>query len=139
MARPAKGSDLFDLEQHGNTMVVIPTIDMREFEYQCIEDGARQVLNLLENGQIKNIVIDFNKTDYYGSTALGLFLKFWKRITSRGGRMAFCNISDTERKILAIARLHRLWPICASRQEALEQVIAGDDDSAGKSDPDKDR
>jgi anti-anti-sigma factor len=124
MTRAAQNADLFHLEHHGDTIVVIPTTHMREFEYQRIEAGAKRVFELVESGRIKNVVIDLNKTDYYGSTALGLFVKFWKRVTSRGGRMAFCNISDNERKILEIATLHRLWPICASRQEALEQVNA---------------
>jgi anti-anti-sigma factor len=122
MATPSKSSDLFDLEQQGDTVIIVPAIDMREFEYQRILSEAKQVFELIESGRIKNVVMDFARTDYYGSTALGFFLKLWKRVTSRGGRMAFCNISAHERKILEVTRLHRLWPIYASRKEALDQV-----------------
>jgi anti-anti-sigma factor len=122
MAKPASSSELFELEHEGDTVIVIPTVDMREFEYQRIQSGAKQVFDLVESGSAKNIVMDFSKTDYYGSTALGFFLKLWTRVTSRGGRMAFCNISAHEKEILEITMLHRLWPICASRKEALERV-----------------
>jgi anti-anti-sigma factor len=66
--------------------------------------------------------MDFHKTDYYGSTALAFFLKLWKRVRNRNGRMAFCNISDHEREILTVTQLDRLWPIYLSREEATKAV-----------------
>jgi anti-anti-sigma factor len=122
MAKSASSSEMFELENEGDTIIVIPTVDMREFEYQRIQSGAKQVFDLVESGSAKNVVMDFSKTDYYGSTALGFFLKLWTRVTSRGGRMAFCNISAHEKEILEITMLHRLWPIYGSRKEALERV-----------------
>jgi anti-anti-sigma factor len=91
-------------------------------EYQRIEEGARKILVLLNGIGIKNVVLDFHKTDYYGSTALGFFLKLWKRVRNRNGRMAFCNVSDHENEILRITKLDHLWLICSSRVEALEAV-----------------
>jgi hypothetical protein len=63
-----------------------------------------------------------HKTGSYGSTALGFFVKRWKRGTGQNGRMAFCNVSDAEKEVLGITRLDRLWPVCPSRAEALEAV-----------------
>ena len=67
-------------------------------------------------------MLDFHKTDYYGSTALGFFLKLWTRARKRNGRMAFCNVSAHEKEILQATRLDHVWPICSSRREALEAV-----------------
>lgn len=36
--------------------------------------------------------------------------------------MAFCNLSDHEREILAITKLDSLWAICDSREETLQRV-----------------
>jgi len=36
--------------------------------------------------------------------------------------MAFCNLSPHERDILAAVELDRLWPLCDSREEALQMV-----------------
>ena len=113
---------IFEIEQEGDTIIVVPTVDLRELEYQRIEEGARKVLDLLNGIGVKSVVLDFHKTDYYGSTALGFFVKLWKRVRSRNGRMAFCNVSDHEREILQITALDHLWPICSSRSEALEAV-----------------
>ena len=113
---------IFEIEQGDDTIIVVPTVDLQELEYQGIEEGATKILVLLNGIGIKNVVLDFHKTDYYGSTALGFFLKLWKRVRNRDGRMAFCNVSDHEKEILRITKLDHLWPICSSRVEALEAV-----------------
>jgi anti-anti-sigma regulatory factor len=66
--------------------------------------------------------MDFCKTDYYGSTALGFFMKLWKRVKTQNGRMAFCNVSGHEKYILTVMNLDSLWPICSTRAEALAAV-----------------
>jgi len=117
-------SPIFEFERQGKTLIVTPVADLRELDYPQIEAGAREMLHLLKNGAIANVVIDFHKTDYYGSTALGFFVCVWKKIRTRGGKMAFCNISDHELEILNVTRLDKLWPICSSRAEAIRCVQA---------------
>jgi len=118
----ATAGGIFEIEQQNDTIIVVPVVDLRELDYQRIEEGARRILDLLNDTGIKNAVMDFNKTDYYGSTALGFFVKLWKRVRRQNGRMAFCNISAHEKEILQITQLDHLWPICSSRTEALKAV-----------------
>jgi anti-anti-sigma factor len=110
-----------EIEQEGET-IIVPVVDLRELDYRDIDEGARKVLDLLHGTGIKNVVLDFHKTDYYGSTALGFFLKLWKTVRRQHGRMAFCNVSEHEKEILQLTKLDHLWPICSSRSEALEAV-----------------
>jgi anti-anti-sigma factor len=112
----------FEVECEGQTLIVTPLTDLRELDYQEIEAGANEILHLLGSGTIQNVVLDFHKTDYYGSTALGFFVKLWKRVRDRNGRMAFCGISDHEREILQVTNLDGLWPIYSSREEATKAV-----------------
>jgi anti-anti-sigma factor len=113
---------IFEIEQKDDTMIVVPNMDLRELAYKQIEEGARKVLDLLNGTDIKNVVLDFHKTDYYGSTALGLFVRVWKRVSRRNGRMVFCNVSEHEKEVLQITHLDQLWPVCSSRSEALAAV-----------------
>lgn len=117
---PARG--IFEVEQEGDTIIVVPAVDLRELDYQRIEQGAATILDLLSGTAIQNVVLDFRKTDYYGSTALGFFLNLWKEVRRRNGRMVFCNVSDHEKEILRITTLDHSWPICSSRAEALAAV-----------------
>jgi anti-anti-sigma factor len=82
-------------------------------------------MDQLDQLGFRNILLDFEGTDYYGSTALGLFLKLWKRVRSLDGNMAFCNVSEHEREVLRLTRLDSLWPICGTREEALETLQSG--------------
>ncbi len=118
----AMAAGIFEIEQQDDTIIVVPAADLRELEFQRIEAGAKEILDLLNGTGITHVVLDFHKTDYYGSTALGFFVKLWKRVRVRNGRMAFCNISDHEKEILQITELDHLWPICLSRSEALAAV-----------------
>src|SRR5579864_8400507 len=116
-APSASAAEIFEIQQQNDTVIVVPTVDLRELEYQRIDTGASRVLALLNGTGIKNVIFDFSKTDYYGSTALCFFLKLWKRIRMRNGRMAFCNVSAHEKEILQITHLDHLWSICSSRKE----------------------
>ena len=113
----AERTGLFEIESDGDTVIVTPSRDLREVDYDQIETGAREVLDLLRDNSARHVVMDFVRTDYYGSTALGFFVKLWKRVSGRGGKMAFCNLSDHEKEILETTRLASLWPICASRKD----------------------
>ena len=106
-------------------MIVTPSADLRESEIKRLEDEFQAVLDILAEEGLKNVVIDFAKTDYYGSTALGFFVKVWKRVRCAGGRMAFCGVSKHEQQILEITNLNTLWPIYPTRNEALAYVNAG--------------
>jgi anti-anti-sigma factor len=118
----ATATGAFEVEREGHTLIVMALMELRELDYLEVEAGARNVLHLLRNRTIKNVVLDFHKTDYYGSTALGFFVKLWKRVRECDGRMAFCGVSDHEREILKVTNLDGLWPICSSREEALQAV-----------------
>jgi len=114
--------EIFEIEQQGDTIIVVPTVDLRELDCQRIVTGGKDIFDLLNESGTKNVVLDFHKTDYYGSTALGFFMRLWKRVRGLDGRMAFCNLSEHEKEILRLTKLDHLWPLCSSIQEALDVV-----------------
>jgi anti-anti-sigma factor len=118
----ATSTSIFQWEVEGETLILTPLTDLHETEYQQIEEERRSLLRFLKRTPTKNIVIDFSETDYFGSTALDLFLQVWKAVRRRKGHMAFCNVTDQEREILKVTCLAYLWPICSSREEALAGV-----------------
>jgi anti-anti-sigma factor len=110
---------LYEMERHDDTIVVTPFGDLRELDFDHIEAAAAKTLELLSGSGAKNLVLDFRNTDYYGSSALGLFVKLWKRIKKHGGHMAFCNLSPHEKEILEITHLDHFWSVYPTRNEAL--------------------
>ncbi len=116
---------LFEIECRDDIVIVTPNADLGEFGYEQLDAESREALELLDRTtNKKNVVIDFSKTDYFGSTALGLFLKLWKRVRRRDGHMALCGLSEHEREILAVTKLDKLWSVCDSKEAALKAARA---------------
>jgi anti-anti-sigma factor len=123
MPKPSTGgTGLLPQTKTGNSLVITPVANLREFDFDQIEAAAAQTLNQVDTGAARSVVLDFKNTDFYGSTALAFFVKLWKRVKAAGGELAFCNVSSHEREILEITRLNTLWPLCKSLDEALEAV-----------------
>jgi anti-anti-sigma factor len=119
---PQNLAKLFEVEQTGVIVVIVPQTDLSEFAFQQIEAEASEVLGMLDQLGAKNIVIDCSKSSYFGSVAMAFFMKLWLRVRHCNGRMAFCNLSDNEKEILHITKADSLWSICSSREEALEAI-----------------
>lgn len=115
-------SRVFQFELRADTVIVTPLVDLRELDYKRIDREARYLIDLIRAEAIANVVIDFGHTDYYGSTAITLFVKLWKIVREREGTMVFCRVSRHEQQILQVSKLDGLWPICATRDEALRMI-----------------
>ena len=111
-----------EIVHEDDIVIVTPVSDLREFDFAETESAASKVFKLLEEKQAKHVIIDLSKTDYYGSTALGFFVKLRKRVADQGGQMALCNISTHELEVLQVTKLDDLWPICDSSDKAIETV-----------------
>jgi anti-sigma B factor antagonist len=115
-------ANTFEIEQQGETAIVTPLTNLRELAYLQIEADMSDLLEHLTRTKVKNVVIDFQETDYFGTTALGWFVKLWKHLKARNGLVAFCSISEHEREVLRITKLDSLWPIYSSKDEAVRAV-----------------
>ncbi len=115
---------LFHAEQQGSTLILSPRSNLSELELTSLETAIQDITQQLESSDLRNVVLDFANTDYYGSTALGCFIKLWKRVRSIDGNMVFCNVSIHEREVLKLTRLDSLWTIYSTRDEALQHLQA---------------
>ena len=115
---------MFKIDKQDQLAIVSTQRDLREFEFGEIEEKGRELLGLLDRREVRSVVIDFEGTDYYGSTALSFFVKVWKRVRANGGKMAFCNVSPHELEILALTKLDTLWSLKDSREEAIRDVLS---------------
>lgn len=111
--------DIFDVERVGSAIVLTPRRDLRELEFRQIRE---EVLRFSEDPLLDAVVVDLGHTDYLGSTALGMLTRLYQQVKRRGGRAAYCNLSEHEREILRVTGLEDVWPIFASRDEALAAV-----------------
>lgn len=117
-----RANNTFEIIHDEDLIIVVPVTDLRELDFASTEHAAARVFEMLEQKHAKHVVIDLWKTDYYGSTALGFFVKLRKRAAEQGGQLAMCNISKHELEVLQVTKLDKLWPICDSREAAIKAV-----------------
>lgn len=119
---------MFDVELRGETAIVTPGGDLRELDFQEIEAGEKEVLVFLERTHVRDVIVDLNRMDYGGSTALEFFMRLSTSVRSRNGCMIFCNVSERQKEILRLADLDGMWPIHRSKEEALRSIKGADHD-----------
>jgi anti-anti-sigma factor len=71
------------------------------------------------------VVIDLARVDYFGSAFLQLLLRCWNLVTKvKGGQMVLCRVSQRARELLHLTSLDIIWPIYATRAEAMEALLS---------------
>ena len=111
------------VEHRGATVIVTVHGNLGEFAFELLENAATvEIARFLSKRDTRNVVIDLQNTEYFGSSALGFLVRLWKSVISRGGRMAVCHLSDVEREILTMMRLDSLWTLCETVEEAVRSV-----------------
>lgn len=113
---------IFDTEIEDKTLIVAPRGKVSTLAGEEVNIELGQLLRQLQEADCKNVVIDLEKASYFGSSMLGALNAMWNRVRSGGGRMAICNVSEVGLEILHVSKFDTLWPICSSRQEAIEKV-----------------
>jgi anti-anti-sigma factor len=65
------------------------------------------------------LLLDLSSTAFIGSSFIELLVQAWKRLKHRRGDMALCAPQPFCAEVLRVARLDTIWPIHASRRDAL--------------------
>jgi len=118
----SKSEDTFQIEWHGNCIVVIPAQHVEQMQWELIEQAAEIVMAPLKKTQTPMVVFDLSEVKFFGSVFLSLLLRCHKYVKTRGGELVICGPSHLARELLSVTSLDTLWAIYDSRQEALDAL-----------------
>jgi anti-sigma B factor antagonist len=96
-----------------------------EVDLYTAPEFKERLVQVIEDGK-KNLVVDLSKATFIDSTTLGVLVGGVKRLRPSGGSLALVCTDQNISKIFEITGLDRVFPIHASREEALASVAAGD-------------
>ena len=119
-----KRFEVFQVEQEGDVMFVIPQGSEHSFRYQTVHHEYNAIYRLLDSSDVKNLVVDFSAVDYLGSVMIGVIIRLSRRVSDGSGKVVLCECSSQMREVLESQNLHKLWPIYPSRKEALQALHA---------------
>jgi anti-anti-sigma factor len=112
----------FRVDRDGNTLIAVTLRDITSLSDEHLEEELEDLQRQLEQPDVKNLVMDFGQVSYLESCTLNTMVSLWKRVRLCNGKMALCNVSSLAREILTITKFDTIWPILASRDEALTSV-----------------
>jgi anti-sigma B factor antagonist len=114
----------FDIqtEQLGDDAYVISLSG--EVDLYTAPEFKQQLLEVVGQGG-KEVVVDLSKTTFIDSTTLGVLVGGVKRLRPNGGQLTLvCNDRNIT-KIFEITGLDKVFPIYATRAEAVENLESG--------------
>lgn len=114
--------DDFQLEWHGNTVVIIPASNVESMRWDLIEQAAEIVMAPIREQDVPMVVVDLSEVSYFGSVFLALLLRCHKSVRSRGGELVLCGASKMAAELLRVTALDTLWAIYDTRDEALQAL-----------------
>ncbi len=119
----AESLKVFELEQQGDTLIVIPKGDAGGYRYTEVHLESDAVLPCLHDSQIRNFIVDLWQVQLLGSIIIGTIIKLVRKVENVVGNSAFCNASDVMLEVLETMDCTNLWPHFATRDEALYRCI----------------
>lgn len=112
---------VFPVKILGDTLVVSPQGDIREFFYQDIHLESNKVVHLLQAHSFQHVIIDFAEVTLVGSVILDAVATFCR--TARGGA-AMCAATPEMLSVLQTMNFPSIWPYYATQEEAYRALHA---------------
>jgi len=103
------------INQNGDVTVV--AIDDR-LEADTVEEFRTSMHDLAEQGQVK-VVLDFTNVSFVDSSGLGGLVSAVRKFRQHDGDIKLACINDNVRPLVEIVRLHRIFDIFDSVDEAV--------------------
>lgn len=114
--------DSFEIEWHGNCVVIVPAEHVEHMRWDLIEQAAEIVMSPLKRLSAPMIVFDLSEVNFFGSVFLSLLLRCHKFVKMRGGEMVISGASPMARELLSVTALDTLWALYDTRSEALNDL-----------------
>ncbi|MDO4558037.1 MAG: STAS domain-containing protein [Planctomycetia bacterium] len=103
----------------------IAVVQFRDAKYTDelrINELGQELLELVENGGYRRIVLNFGRIEFFSSGALGKLITLDKRVRSLNGTLVCCNIQPDIFEVFKITRLDRFLKIHDTEDAALNAV-----------------
>ena len=98
--------------------VAVVTLQAEHLDASVAEEFKRDVAGILSENT--NIVFDMSHLQFVDSAGLGAILSCLRRLSAAGGDLKLCDLSRSVRSVFEIARMHRIFDIFPSRDEAIQ-------------------
>lgn len=97
--------------------MAVATVPVEELDASNVGEFKRDVAPLLDAHT--KLVLDVSRLRFVDSSGLGAFISCLRKLNARGGDLKLCGMSRQVRAVFELVRMHRVFDICATREEAV--------------------
>jgi anti-sigma B factor antagonist len=97
--------------------VPVATVPVEELDASNAGDFKRDVGPILEAN--RNAVLDLSRVRFVDSSGLGAFISCLRKLNAKGGDLKLCGMSKQVRAVFELVRMHRVFDIAPTRQDAV--------------------
>jgi anti-sigma B factor antagonist len=97
--------------------VAIAELPVEELDASNAGELKRDIAPLLEAHA--KLVIDLSRLRFVDSSGLGAFISCLRKLNAKGGDLKLCGMSKQVRAVFELVRMHRIFDIFGTREEAL--------------------
>ncbi len=102
--------------------VTVALIPVEELDAGNVGEFKREIERVLSTGT--RLVIDFSRLRFIDSSGLGVMLSCLRQLNAKGGDLKLCGMSKEVRGTFELVRMHRIFDIFASCEEAVRALSA---------------
>jgi anti-sigma B factor antagonist len=99
--------------------VTIAMVPVEELDAGNATEFKRDVAPLLE--ATTKLVFDLSRLRFVDSSGLGAFISCLRKLNAKGGDVKLCGMSKQVRAVFELVRMHRVFDICSTREEAVQK------------------
>ncbi len=110
-----------NITEQGNLVRI--NIEEERMDAHNSGDLKEQMLQLFDEGK-SNLIIDLSAVRFIDSSGLGALVSGFKNASAREGSLKLCCLQPQVRSMFELTRLHRVFEIYNSAEEAQESFSA---------------
>jgi anti-sigma B factor antagonist len=100
-------------------VTVVDFQDGRLLEVQQIEAIGKELYRLVDEMDVKKLVLDFSKVQFLASAAIGMLMTLHRKSTAIKGSFVICGLRRDLMKVFEIMKLTKVFKFAANENEAL--------------------
>ena len=102
--------------------VTVAMVPVEELDASNAAEFKRDVAPLLE--ATTKLVLDLSRVRFVDSSGLGAFISCLLKLDAKGGDVKLFGMSKQVRAVFELVRMHRIFDICGTREEAVRKFAS---------------
>lgn len=106
--------------EHLDDATVVRFVDRKILDETNIQEIGQELFNLVDEEDVRNLVLEFGNVEYLSSAALGKLITLNKKVKGVDGQLKLCGIKPPIFEVFVITKLNKLFDIYETRDAALK-------------------